>query len=119
MHDKVPQLAMGDWYAVALGRQQYINGVFRSQWVYYYLGRLLSSLLHGGFFLHELHAYEGMGCFNYLLDFFTLRGALLQGVHEYSRLQGVSQWDESIRFDVLSQRFQHSIWHCLLGYADW
>ena len=50
MHDKVPQLAMGDWYAVALDRQQYIKGAFRSQWVYYYLGRLLSSLLRGGFF---------------------------------------------------------------------
>ena len=78
-----------------------------------HFGILLLFSLRGGVINYGELVYEEMdGVINYPLDYPTLLGALLQGVHYSSRLHGVS------RFNTLSTRFQHSIRHCPCGHAD-
>ena len=113
-----PQLAMVVWYAAALSHQQCTDGGFGSQWLYYYPGFLQLLLRLFGFLVYELHVYGGMVFQHNYLDYNILRGADLQGVHEFSRLQGSSLWEGSVRFIILSLWFQDSIRACDFGKKD-
>ena len=113
-----PQLAMVVWYAAALFHQQCTDGGFGSQWLYYYPKFFQLSLQLFGFLVYELLVYEGMVFQHNYYDYYTLRGADVQGVHELSRLRGGSWWEGSIRFIILSLWCKDPIRACDFGKKD-